>query len=71
MVKEFLIAHPRVKILGKKYVKLKRKNSSFQKLLNIPSITKTQGRVVFQSYHISYPYRKNVNKKYHRQTDIR
>jgi len=49
MVKGFLIAHPLAKILGKKYVKLKRKNSSFQKPKNIPSSTKTQGGVVFQS----------------------
>jgi len=31
MVKEFLIAHPLVKISGKKYVKVKMKNYSFQK----------------------------------------
>jgi len=31
MVKKFLIANPLAKILGKKYVKLKRKNSSFEK----------------------------------------
>jgi len=41
MVKEFLIAHPLIKILGKKYAKLLRKNSSFQKSKNIQSSTKT------------------------------
>jgi len=49
MVKEFLTAHPLIKILGKKYVKLWRKNSSFQKPKNMLSSTKTQGGVVFQS----------------------
>jgi len=48
MVKGFLIAHPLVRISGKKYAKLKRKNSSFQKPKNIPSSTKIQGGVVFQ-----------------------
>jgi len=52
MVKEFLIAHPLIKISGKKYVKLLKKNSSFQKPKNIPSSTKTQGGIVFQSYQL-------------------
>jgi len=48
-VKEFFIAHPLVKISGKKYVKLSRKNFFLQKLQNILSSTKTQGGGVFQS----------------------
>jgi len=52
MVKEFLKAHLLVKISGKKYVKLQRKNSSFQKPKNILSSTKTQGGGVFQSYQL-------------------
>jgi len=49
MVREFLIAHLLAKIQGKKYVKLQRKHYFFQKPKNIPSSTKTQGGVVFQS----------------------
>jgi len=49
MVKEFLIAYTLVKISGKKYVKVWRKKSSYQKPKNILSSTKTQGGVLFQS----------------------
>jgi len=52
MVKEFLIAHHLVKICGKKYVKLEKKISSFQKPKNIPSSAKNEGGDVIQSLHL-------------------
>jgi len=48
MVKEFLIAHPLVKILGKNMSSC-RKISFFQKPKNIPSSKKNEGVGVIQS----------------------
>jgi len=49
MVKEFLKAHPLVKILGKKNCEIVEKKIPLSKLKNIPSSTKIQGGVAFQS----------------------
>jgi len=52
MIKELLIAHHLVKISGKKYGKLWKKNSSFQKPKNIPNSSKNEGGDVIQSLQL-------------------
>jgi len=52
MVKEFLIAYHLVNLSGKKYVKMYRKNSFFQKPKNIPFSTINEGGDEIQSLHL-------------------